>query len=154
MGGRGGWQGLVHIYIYIYIYISDYIILHNITIYYIIFHYSMMFHDIFAWPGQDLKGSMSPLPSFGPQWFTAKLPGSLAPRPLPDCAFHLPPAPPGLIAQMPELATVPPGVAAMVAKALRAPPLTTPTMPPPPPSVLALPVRCGRASMVPPCCGG
>lgn len=105
-------------------------------------------------PGQDLKGSMSPLPSFGPQWFTAKLPGSLAPRPLPDCAFHLPPAPPGLIAQMPELATVPPGVAAMVAKALRAPPLTTPTMPPPPPSVLALPVRCGRASMVPPCCGG
>ena len=117
----------------------------------------MIFQGFLAWPGvQDLKGSMSPLPSFGPEWFTAKLPGgpgSLVPRPLPECAFHLPPAPPGLIAQMPELATVPPGVAAMVAKALQAPPLTTPTMPPPPPSVLALPVRCGR-SMGPPCCGG
>ncbi|CAL1141848.1 unnamed protein product [Cladocopium goreaui] len=103
---------------------------------------------------QDVKvGSMSPLPSFGPDWFTSKLPGTLAPRPLPACAFGLPPAPPGLIAQMPELATVSPGVAAMVAEALRAPPLTTPGMPPPPQSVLAMPVRCGRTSMVPRCGG-
>lgn len=98
---------------------------------------------------------MSPLPSFGPDWFTAKLPpGTLPPRPLPPCAFGLPPAPPGLIAQMPELATVSPGVAAMVAQALQAPPLTTATMPAPPQSVLAMPVRCGRTSMVPPRCGG
>ena len=111
--------------------------------------------DFLAWPGvQDVKvGSMSPLPSFGPDWFTSKLPGTLAPRPLPACAFGLPPAPPGLIAQMPELATVSPGVAAMVAEALRAPPLTTPGMPPPPQSVLAMPVRCGRTSMVPRCGG-
>ena len=108
-----------------------------------------------SWPGvQDVKvGSMSPLPSFGPDWFTSKLPGTLPPRPLPACAFGLPPAPPGLIAQMPELATVSPGVAAMVAEALRAPPLTTPGMPPPPQSVLAMPVRCGRTSMVPRCGG-
>ena len=96
---------------------------------------------------------MSPLPSFGPDWFTAKLPGTLPPRPLPPCAFGLPPAPPGLIAQMPELATVSPGVAALVAHAHQAPPLTTPGMPPPPPSVLAMPVRCGRPSMVPRCGG-
>ena len=74
-------------------------------------------------------------------------------RSLPPCAFGFPPAPPGLIAQMPELATVSPGVAAMVAHALQAPPLTTPGMPPPPPSVLAMPVRCGRPSMVPRCGG-
>ena len=49
------------------------------------------------WPGvQDGKvGSMSPLPSFGPEWFTSKLPpGTLPPHPLPTCAFGLSPAPP------------------------------------------------------------
>ena len=87
---------------------------------------------------------MSPLPSFGPEWFTSKLPGTLPPRPLPACAFGFPPAPPGLIAQMRELATVSPRVAAMVAEALRRGPpgstLTTPGMPPPPQSVLPMPV--------------
>ena len=80
---------------------------------------------------------MSPLPSFSPEWFTAKLPpGTPAPRPLQPSAFQPPPVPPGLMAQIPVLATVPPAVAAMVVQALRAPPLTTATMPAPPASVL------------------
>eukprot|EP00435_Cladocopium_sp_Y103_P051182 s196_g15.t2 len=60
-------------------------------------------------------GTMSPLPSFPPQWFTAKLPpGTPQPLPLPPSAFQPPPVPPGLMAQIPVLATVPPAVAAMV----------------------------------------
>eukprot|EP00435_Cladocopium_sp_Y103_P049629 s196_g15.t1 len=75
-------------------------------------------------------GTMSPLPSFPPQWFTAKLPpGTPQPLPLPPSAFQPPPVPPGLMAQIPVLATVPPAVAAMVVEALRAPPLTTASMP-------------------------
>ena len=92
---------------------------------------------VLIWPGPVKGGTMSPLPSFPPQWFTAKLPpGTPAPRPLPPSAFQPPPVPPGLMAQIPVLATVPPAVAAMVVEALRAPPLTTATMPAPPASVL------------------
>ena len=100
---------------------------------------------------------MSPLPSFPPEWFTAKLPpGTPAPRQLPPSAFQPPPVPPGLMAQIPVLATVPPAVAAMVVEALRAPPLTTATMPAPPASVLQagpLPYL-PSTPMAPPYCGG
>ena len=88
-------------------------------------------------PGPVNSGTMSPLPSFPPQWFTAKLPpGTPQPRPLPPSAFQPPPVPPRLMAQIPVLATVPPAVAAMVVEALQAPPLTTASMPAPPASVL------------------
>ena len=95
------------------------------------------FMFFFLCPGPVNSGTMSPLPSFPPQWFTAKLPpGTPAPRPLPPSAFQPPPVPPGLMAQIPVLATVPPAVAAMVVEALQAPPLTTASMPAPPASVL------------------
>ncbi|CAL1141839.1 unnamed protein product [Cladocopium goreaui] len=100
-------------------------------------------------------GTMSPLPSFSPEWFTAKLPpGTPAPRPLPPSAFQPPPVPPGLMAQIPVLATVPPAVAAMVVEALRAPPLTTATMPAPPASVLQAGPLPYLPSIAPPYCGG
>ena len=98
---------------------------------------------------------MSPLPSFSPEWFTAKLPpGTPAPRQLPPSAFQPPPVPPGLMAQIPVLATVPPAVAAMVVEALRAPPLTTATMPAPPASVLLAGPLPYLPSIAPPYCGG
>ena len=107
------------------------------------------------WPGPAKGGTMSPLPSFPPQWFTAKLPpGTPAPRPLPPSAFQPPPVPPGLMAQIPVLATVPPAVAAMVVEALRAPPLTTATMPAPPASVLLAGPLPYLPSIAPPYCGG
>ena len=94
----------------------------------------------------------------------ASAPSGLLPS-CPEPSHHVPclpahlasPCPSRLIAQMPELATVFPRVAAMVAEALRRGPpgstLTTPGMPPPPQSVLPMPVWCGRASMVPRCGG-
>ncbi|CAL1141711.1 unnamed protein product [Cladocopium goreaui] len=105
--------------------------------------------------GPAKGGTMSPLPSFPPQWFTAKLPpGTPAPRQLPPSAFQPPPVPPGLMAQIPVLATVPPAVAAMVVEALRAPPLTTATMPAPPASVLLAGPLPYLPSIAPPYCGG
>jgi len=77
---------------------------------------------------------MSPFPTFAPDWFGAKLPLGTPPlRPLPDpAAFHPSQLRLGeLIAQIPEVATVAPAVAAMVAQAIRAAPLLTPTMAPP-----------------------
>lgn len=79
-------------------------------------------------------GTMSPFPTFAPDWFGAKLPLGTPPlRPLPDpAAFHPSQLRLGeLIAQIPEVATVAPAVAAMVAQAIRAAPLLTPTMAPP-----------------------
>lgn len=78
--------------------------------------------------------TMSPFPTFAPDWFGAKLPLGTPPlRPLPDpAAFHPSQLRLGeLIAQIPEVATVAPAVAAMVAQAIRAAPLLTPTMAPP-----------------------
>ena len=89
--------------------------------------------DFSAWPGVK-HGTMSPLPTFAPDWFGAKLPLGTPPlRPLPDpAAFHPSQLRLGeLIAQIPEVATVAPAVAAMVAQAIRAAPLLTPTMAPP-----------------------
>ena len=100
------------------------------------------------WPGVQDGKSMSPLPSFGPEWFTSKLPpGTLPPRPLPACAFGLSPAPPPRCRSWQRCPRGgshggPPGST-----------LTTPGIRPPPQSVLAMPVRCSRTSMVP-CCGG
>ena len=89
-------------------------------------------HDFSAWPGVN-HGTMSPFTT-SPDWFGAKLPLGTPPlRPLPDpAAFHPPQLRLGdLIAQIPEVATVAPAVAAMVAQAIRAAPLLTPTMAPP-----------------------
>ena len=75
--------------------------------------------DMVMAPAPGLKdGSVSPFPSFTPDWFAAKLPaGSPLPvhHPLPRPAVFHPPAG--------SQSTVNPAVAAMVAQALLAPPL-------------------------------
>ena len=94
------------------------------------------------WPGvQDGKvGSMSPLPSFGPSGLLPSCPepSHHVPCPPAHLAFPLPLHPDA------GAGNGVPGVAAMVAEALRRGPpgstLTTPGMPPPPQSVLPMPV--------------